>query len=180
MVTLTKHVILGPDLHCVGPMALSGFLHHLPAKYKWRPKKFYYLSVETCHCATWQIRRWLLHYIHKNFRWGPAIATFRTKTLDFILVIRLNWSEKNQFKGVHLAPWSSILFIVKYCCARVLLYAKMLKETENEEITFFVNFLSLVAFRLRGPRPSIEINQNPNQLSKWIKPPINQALNQTP
>ena len=31
MVTLTKHVIPGPDLHCAGPLALWGFLHHLPA-----------------------------------------------------------------------------------------------------------------------------------------------------
>ena len=29
----------------------------------------------------------------------------------------------------------------------------MLKETEDEEARFFVNFLSLVAFQLRGPRP---------------------------
>ena len=39
MVTLTKHVIPGPDLHCSGPLALSGFLQHLSAKYKRRPKK---------------------------------------------------------------------------------------------------------------------------------------------
>ena len=39
MVTLTKHVIPGPDLHCAGPMALRGFLQHLPAKYRLRPKK---------------------------------------------------------------------------------------------------------------------------------------------
>ena len=35
------------------------------------------------------------------------------------------------------APWSSILYIVNYCCTRVLLYAKMLKETENEETRLF-------------------------------------------
>ena len=35
---------------------------------------------------------------------------------------------------------------------RVLLYAKMLKETKTEEtIVFFVIFLSLVAFQLGGP-----------------------------
>ena len=34
---------------------------------------------------------------------------------------------------------------------RVLLYAKLLKETEPEEtIVFFVTFLSLVAFQLEG------------------------------
>ena len=36
---------------------------------------------------------------------------------------------------------------------RVLLYAKMLQETENEETRLFVKFLSLVTFWLRGPRP---------------------------
>ena len=32
--SLTKHAIPGPDLHCAGPLALCGFLQHLPAKYK--------------------------------------------------------------------------------------------------------------------------------------------------
>ena len=42
--------------------------------------------------------------------------------------------------------------IVNYCCTGVLLYAKMLKETEAEETTvFFVIFLSWVAFQLEGP-----------------------------
>ena len=37
---------------------------------------------------------------------------------------------------------------------RVLLYAKMLKETKAEEtIVFFVTFLSLIAFQLGGPGP---------------------------
>ena len=37
---------------------------------------------------------------------------------------------------------------------RVLLYAKMLKETKAEEtIVIFVTFLSLVAFQLGGGRP---------------------------
>ena len=35
------------------------------------------------------------------------------------------------------APWSSILFTFDYCCMRVLLYAKMLNETENEETRLF-------------------------------------------
>ena len=35
------------------------------------------------------------------------------------------------------APWSSILFIFDYCCMHVLLYAKMQKETENEETRLF-------------------------------------------
>ena len=32
--TLTKHAISRPDLHCAGPLALWGFLQHLPAIYK--------------------------------------------------------------------------------------------------------------------------------------------------
>ena len=41
--------------------------------------------------------------------------------------------------------------IVNYCSTSVLLYAKMLKETEAEETTVaFVTFLSLVAFQLGG------------------------------
>ena len=36
---LTKHVIHGPDLHCAGPLALEGFLQHLPGEYKRRTKK---------------------------------------------------------------------------------------------------------------------------------------------
>ena len=44
--------------------------------------------------------------------------------------------------------------MVNYCCMRVLLYAKMLKETKTEEtIVFFVTFLSLVAFQLGCPGP---------------------------
>ena len=39
MVTLTKHVITGPDLRFAGPLAHSEFLQHLPAKSKRRPKK---------------------------------------------------------------------------------------------------------------------------------------------
>ena len=40
-------------------------------------------------------------------------------------------------KVVRHVPWQSILFIVNYCCTRVLLFAKMLKETENEETRLF-------------------------------------------
>ena len=40
-----------------------------------------------------------------------------------------------------------------YCCTRVLLYAKMLKETENEETRLFCQIFAMVVFRLRGPGP---------------------------
>ena len=51
---------------------------------------------------------------------------------------------KHEIEGAR-ALWINI--IIDYCCTRVLLYAKRLKETE-ETIVFFVTFLSLVAFQL--------------------------------
>ena len=101
-------------------------------------QKFYYLSARPWHFAIWQIRRRLLHYVHKKFRWRPEVATFRTKSLDLTMVICLNWSEKNWIKWVYRAPWSSILF--NCCSKRVLLYAKMLKETENEKTRLFCHW----------------------------------------
>ena len=48
--------------------------------------------------------------------------------------------------------------IVNYCFKSVLLYAKMLKETETEDtIGFFVTFLSLVAFQLRRVAPWLRL-----------------------
>ena len=45
---------------------------------------------------------------------------------------------------------------------RVLLYAKLLKETETEEIiVFFVIFLSLVAFQLEGGGPPVPLLATP-------------------
>ena len=132
MVTLTKRVIPGPDWHC----ALREFLQYLPAKYKWRRKKSYYLRAGPWHWAKWQIRPWLLHYVHKKFRWGPEVATFRTKNLiSPWLYLSIGW--KNWIKGERRAPWLSILFIVNYYSTRVLSYAKMLKETENEKTRLF-------------------------------------------
>ena len=58
----------------------------------------------------------------------------------------LNWLAKIKLKGPK-PPLINI--IVNYFCTRVLLYAKMLKET----IVFFVTFLSLVAFQLGGSGP---------------------------
>ena len=70
MVTLTKHVIRGPDLHGAGPLALTGFLQHLPANISEDHKKSYYLSAGPWHCAIWQRRRWLLHYVQKSLGEG--------------------------------------------------------------------------------------------------------------
>ena len=44
MVTPTSHAIAGPDLHRAGPLAVWGFLQHLSAKHREKPKKSYDLS----------------------------------------------------------------------------------------------------------------------------------------
>ena len=86
----------------------------------------------------------LPHYVRTKVRSGPEIATFRIKTLNFTWVI--HWLAKIELRGPG-TPGSILLLFVNYCCTRVLLYAKMLKETETEEtIGLFVTFLSLVAF----------------------------------
>ena len=45
MITATNHVIVGPHLHCAGPLALWRFSLHLSAKWC-RPKKVLHLSAE--------------------------------------------------------------------------------------------------------------------------------------
>ena len=50
------------------------------------------------------------------------------------------------------APWSSILFIVNYCSMLVLLYAKMLKETENEETRLFCQIFVDGGILIEGAR----------------------------
>ena len=65
--------------------------------------------------------------------------------------MHLRWLAKIELRGT--SP-QVLNIIVNYCGTRVLLYAKMLKETEIEKTTrFFVMFLSLVAFQLRGRPP---------------------------
>ena len=51
-----------------------------------------------------------MHYVHKKARYGPEIATFTTKTLHFLRVIRLNWLAKIELRGIW-RPWSPILLI---------------------------------------------------------------------
>ena len=123
MVTLTKHVIPGPDLHCAGPLALRGFLQIFLPNLSEDQKKSYYLSAGPWHCALWQILRWLLHYVHKKFRLGPEVAIFRTKTLNFTLVLRLNWLENIELRGCAGPPARQyylllITYVRVYCCTR--------------------------------------------------------------
>ena len=47
-----------------------------------------------------------MHYVHKKARCEPEIATFSTKTLHFLQVIRLNWLAKIELRGTR-RPWSS-------------------------------------------------------------------------
>ena len=86
-----------------------------------------------------------MHYVHKKARCGTEITTFRIKTLHFLQVIRLNWLAKIELSGTR-RPWSSILLI-----SYTVFSEKCLQESEDEEtIGFFVTFLSLVKFQLRG------------------------------
>ena len=90
-----------------------------------------------------------MHYVYKKARYGPKTATFRTKTLHFFRVIRLNWLAKIELRGTQ-RPRSSILLI-----SYTVVSEKCNKETETEEtVGFFGTFLSLVKFQLEeGPCP---------------------------
>ena len=80
------------------PLALSGFLQNLSAKYKWRPKKFYCLSAGPRHCASCQIRRWLLHYV--QWRWGPKVGPRRAQ------IWRNSGFVESKIDGENAAVWS--------------------------------------------------------------------------
>ena len=58
-----------PDLHRAGPPAVLGFLQHLSAKYRRRPKKVlrFERRAPNWYCAIlWSIRPWLMHFVHKK------------------------------------------------------------------------------------------------------------------
>ena len=100
-----------------------------------------------------------MHYVHKKARCGPEIATFRTKTLHFLRVIRINWLAKIELRG-NRHPWSSILLI-----SYTVVSEKCWKETETEEtISFFVTFLSLGEISIAGgglpPFPCLRLCSN--------------------
>ena len=84
-----------------------------------------------------------MHYVHKKSRCGPEIATFRTKTLHFLRVIRLYWLAKIELRGTRRL-WSSTLLF-----SYTVVSEKCQKETETEEtVGFFGTFVSLVKFQL--------------------------------
>ena len=81
--------------------------------------------------------------------WG---SNFKDKNSWFHPGYTFKLVGKNLIKGVRRAPWSSILVIVNYCCTRVLLYAKMLKETENEETRLFWQIFVVGGILIKGAR----------------------------
>ena len=148
VITVTNHVILGPVYIAPGPWYFRDFSNiFLPNKGEDK-KKSYDLRAGPWHCVIWWIRPWLVHYVHKRVRWGPEGATFRTKLLNFIRVIYFNCLAKSNWWG---PSFLVVNIIVNYYCTRVLLYTKMLKETE--EIRLFVTFFLLMAFQLGGLDP---------------------------
>ena len=60
---------------------------------------------------------------------------------------RLNLLEKNKLRGPGL-PWINI--IGNYSCTHVLLYAKMLKETETEETIVFCDVFIIGSISIGG------------------------------
>ena len=68
-ITLTKHVISGPDSYFArGLWHLGDFCGIFLPNIIEDPKNSFYLGAGPWHCAIWQTRRWLLHYVHKKFR----------------------------------------------------------------------------------------------------------------
>ena len=136
-----------------GPWHLGNFCNIFQPNISEDQKKSYHLRAGPWHLAIWQIRCWLLHYDNKKLRWGPEIATFRTKTLDFTLVIRLKLVGKIELRGYAGPPsrqyYSLLITVVRvYCCTQ-----RCLKKPKMKKQNFFVKFLSLVAFQLRGLGP---------------------------
>ena len=134
-----------------GPWHLGNFCNIFLPNISEDQKKSYHLSAGPWRCVIWQIRRWLLHYVHKKFRWGPKVATFRTETLDFTLVIRLNWLEKIKLSGCAGPPgrqyYLLLITVVRvYCCTQ-----RCSKKLNMKKQGVFVKCLSLVSFQLRGP-----------------------------
>ena len=55
-----------------------------------------------------------MHYVHKKARCEPEIATFRTKTLHFLRVIRLNWLAKIELRGPGTLGLQISILLISY------------------------------------------------------------------
>ena len=105
MVTPTGHVIAGPDLHRAGLLEVWRFSQHfffLPNIGEGQ-KKSYDLSAgplagTASYCGKSGMAN-VLRSVHNKARCGPEIATFRTKTLNFFRVMRLNWQATIELRG---------------------------------------------------------------------------------
>ena len=131
------------------PWHLGNFCNIFQPNISKDQKKSYHLRARSWHLAIRQIRCWLLHYVHKKLRWGPETPTFRTKILDFILVIRLNWLKKIELRR-YARPPGRQYYLLLITVVRV--YAKMLKETENEETRFFCQIFVIGGISIEGSR----------------------------
>ena len=90
-----------------GPWHLEDFCNIFQPNISEDQKKSYHLSAGPWCCVIWQIRRWLLHYVHEKFT----------------LVIRLNWLEKIELRGCSGPPgcqyYLLLITVVRvYCCAQ--------------------------------------------------------------
>ena len=59
-----------------------------------------------------------MYYVHKKAKRKPKVATFRTKTLHFFRVIRLNWQAKMELRGPGPLVFN---IVVSYYCKRKML-----------------------------------------------------------
>ena len=95
----------------------------------------------------------VLHYVPKKFRWEREVATFGTKTLDFTLIIRLNWLEKIELMGCAGPPgcqyYLLLITVVRvYCCTQ-----RCWKKLKMKKQAFLSNFCHWWHFDWGGRGP---------------------------
>ena len=127
-----------------GPWHFGDFLPHLPKVSPSERGTFgtmpYSKSSPAGYCITFI----------KKVRCGPEVATFRTKPFNFTRIVHLNWLAKlNWGDPVPLV----VNIIVNYCCTRVLLHAKILKEAETEEWRHFCHIFIIGGILIGGACP---------------------------
>ena len=73
------------------------------------------------------------------------MATFGTKTLDFTMVIRLNWLETIDLRGCAGPPGRQYYLLL-------ITVEKMLKETETEKTRLFCQNFVIGGISIEGAR----------------------------